>query len=110
MGLARRLRSVFGPVLLTVITIQGILPDASDLASRRALYLLGDVLFGLSCEWDSFDSPNEASGQIRPGTALLISALSRAVPAFGPGSDGLSLATIGANALRSSSPGTHLPR
>jgi hypothetical protein len=59
MGQAARCHRISIPILLIAVTIQGIIPDARDLASLRALNLVCQVIFSVEFGCDDCSSSDE---------------------------------------------------
>jgi hypothetical protein len=67
MCLTTRPHPISIPILLVTLTLQGIVPDAHDLASLRGLDLVCMVLFELDFSTDDFDSADEVCGPVLSG-------------------------------------------
>jgi hypothetical protein len=59
MDRAARSHRISIPILLIAVTIQGIIPDAQDLASLRALNLVCQVIFRVGSGCDDCSSPDD---------------------------------------------------
>jgi hypothetical protein len=65
MGRATRSHRISIPILLIAVTIQGIIPDADDLASLRALNLVCQDIFGIGFCCDDCGSSDEVCAPLR---------------------------------------------
>jgi hypothetical protein len=85
MGQAKRTRSIPAHFLLFALTIQGITPDAQDLASLHALRLFCPQLADLKSLLDDDESPDDVCGPVQLDMHLAIRKRmdSRALPFLG---------------------------
>jgi hypothetical protein len=65
MGQGRHIRPLFRCILLIVSTIQGITPDARDLASPLAISVVGRSLIDQHAVPDDGDSPQDSCQAVR---------------------------------------------
>jgi hypothetical protein len=72
MGQARRARSISGYLLLFALAIQGMTPDAQDLASLNALRLLCPQADDSKSLLDDEDSPDDVCGSVQLEMLLAI--------------------------------------
>jgi hypothetical protein len=72
MGQGRRARSITARILLIALAIQGITPDAQDLASLNALRLFCPDLADSKSLADNDDSPDDVCGSVQLDMHLAI--------------------------------------
>jgi hypothetical protein len=102
MGQGRLSHIVWLHVLLIATAIQGLTPDAHDLASIKALWLFCPVLAEANCLADDDGLPDEVCGPARSAANLIFrTGKSREVPYPAFASTDSFLPTFQTNALRS---------
>jgi hypothetical protein len=111
MGRARRSHSMCLPILLIAVVIQGILPDAHDLASLRALNLVCMLLpLDLNFSSDNDEPSEEACGEVRSGITVEMRELVQKLAVIGIDLSGPTRLMIGPGNSRCPSKDGAVPR
>jgi hypothetical protein len=103
MGPATGSHPISIPILLIALTIQGVIPDAHDLASLRALNLVCMVLINLDSSSNDCDSADDVCGPVRSGITSEMRELLKRLASTGFELPGPTVPSIGRGALRFSS-------